>query len=275
MARPSKIIIHSNRYLLPIDFAELWSCRELLYFFVWRDVKVRYKQAFLGIIWVFLRPVTSMAIFSVIFGKISGFQSTSLPYPIFVFLGLLPWSYFSSSVTSSANSLVENSNLITKIYFPRIFVPVSGSLANLLDLAISMIILFLMMWYYNIVPHVSVVAVPVLLVALFLTAIGPGLLLGALNVKYRDIGYIIPFLVQVGFFVSPVLYPVSFISEKYRFFMYLNPMTAIIECFRYCFTGDTVMGSTGLMTSVAMSLTLLIVSLYCFRYLERSFADVI
>lgn len=270
-----EFVIKPRKGLVPINFTELWQFRELLYFLTWRDIKVKYKQSLLGIGWVVLRPIISMVIFSVLFGRLANIPSEGVPYPIFVFLGLLPWTYFASSMAMATESLVGSSNMITKIYFPRIMAPTSACLSELLDLMVSLSMLLVMMFYFDIMPSASILIAPALILAIFISALGPGILLSALNVKYHDVRYIIPFLVQIWMFVTPVLYPVSFLPEKYRVIMYLNPLSGPIEAFRAAVLGHRDINTEGLLISLCVSLATLLVGILYFRKVERTFADVI
>jgi lipopolysaccharide transport system permease protein len=258
-----------------LDFSELWRFRGILYFLTWRDVKVKYKQSLLGISWVMFKPVLTMAIFSVLFGRWAAFPSEGTPYPIFVFLGLLPWTYFSTSVTHSTASLVGSANLISKVYFPRILIPISANLSNLLDLFVSLAVLLILMLYYGIRPQPGILLAPLLVLAFFMAALGPGMLCGALNVRYRDVGQIIPFVVQTWMFMTPVIYPVSFVPERYRPLLYLNPMTGPVEAFRASVLGHTTINAAGLLTSLAVSAGLFFAGVLYFRKVERTFADII
>jgi len=268
-------IIRPQKGLLGVNYVELWEFRDLLLALVVRNLKARYKQSLLGVTWVIIRPLISMAIFTVLFGRIAKFPSDGIPYPIFVFLGLIPWAYFSSSVGGGTGSLVSNSGLISKIYFPRLILPISTNISNGVDFLISMVVLCIMMFFYNIVPQAKIVFIPLIVLGFFLTSIGPGLFFGALNVKYRDVGHAISFVVQIWMYITPVIYPLSFIPEQFRFYLYFNPMAGLIEAFRYCMLGTTELNVAGLSLSVAMSFLFLIVGVVFFRNTERTFADVI
>jgi lipopolysaccharide transport system permease protein len=260
MPQNYETVIIRRKGWIPIDFRELWVFRELLFFLSWRDIKVKYKQSLLGIAWVILRPVVGMVIFSILFGRIAKFPSEGVPYPIFVFIGLLPWTYFSTSLTASTTSLVSGANLVSKIYFPRIMIPMSANLSNMLDFFISLTVLIIMMIYYKIIPQTGIILAPIFIFAIFITALGPGMLFSALNVRYRDVGYVVPFIVQIWMFLTPVIYPVSFIPEKYRLLMYLNPMSGLIESFRASVLGHMELNMNGL---------------FYFKKVEQTFADVI
>jgi lipopolysaccharide transport system permease protein len=271
-----ELIIKSKKGWIPINFKELWAFRELLYFLAWRDIKVKYKQTALGAAWAILQPFLTMVIFSVLFGTLAKVPSDGIPYPIFVYAGLLPWNYFSSALSNSGNSLVASSNLITKVYFPRLIIPTSASLAGLLDFFIAFIILIGMMFFYNFTPHtLGLVMIPVLVVMIFIVAVGCGLWLSALNVEYRDFQYVIPFLVQIWMFVTPVIYPVTLLPEKYRWFLSLNPMAGIIEAFRAAAIGHQQVNWNLLIVSSGIGVLIFLTGLLYFRRVERSFADVI
>lgn len=270
-----EIVITPNRGAMFLQMRELWKYRELLFFLSWRDIKVKYKQSILGIAWVIFRPVASMVIFSVLFGRIAKFPSEGVPYPVFVFLGLLPWTYFSSALTATTGSLVSGTNLISKVYFPRIIIPASASFSNLLDFFVSLVFLVFMMAYYRITPTAGIALIPLLILALVLTALGFGMLFGALNVRFRDVGQAIPFVVQIWMFLTPVIYPLTMIPENYRFLLYLNPLCGIIEAFRAVILGHHAIPLAGLLLSLASCLGIFLCGLLYFRKVERSFADII
>lgn len=266
-------VIAPKRSRVSLDLAEVYRFRELLFFLVWRDIKVRYKQSLLCVGWVLIRPLVSMLIFSFIFGRLARLPSEGVPYPVFVLLGLIPWGYFSGTFTDSTGSVVAGGNLISKVYFPRIIVPVSGSLSQLVDVFISMFLLVGVMLYYGVTPGASALLSPVLLVFVALTALGPGMILSALNVKYRDVRHLVPFLVQVWMYLTPVLYPASFVPEKYRWLMYLNPMTGVTESFRAAFLPGKQLDAAMLGVSASVSALMFVAGLYYFKSVERTFAD--
>lgn len=274
-ARRQEIVIRPGRGLFSLSFSELWRSRELLFFLTWRNVKVKYKQSLLGAAWVIFRPVVMMIIFSLLFGKVAKFPSDGAPYTVFVFLGLLPWVYFSTALSETTQSLVAGSNLISKVYFPRILVPLSANLSNLIDFFVTLSVFLLMMLYYRIRPQWGMLLVPLLILSFFLCALGVGLLFSALNVRYRDVGYIIPFIVQVWMFATPVIYPVTFLPDRYRMLMYLNPMAGPIETFRSSVLGHVPVNFGGLAVSLTVMLLLLAAGLTYFKKVERTFADVI
>jgi lipopolysaccharide transport system permease protein len=259
----------------PLDLRELWNYRELLYFLTKRDIKVRYKQTVLGGLWAIIQPFFTMVVFTLFFGRLARIPSDGIPYPIFVYVGLLPWTYFANALTASGNSLVGSANLITKVYFPRLIIPASASLAGLLDFFIAMLVLAAMMIYYQFVPNVDIVLFPFLVGLTFLCAVGVGLWLSALNVQYRDIRYVIPFLIQLWMFVSPVIYPVSIVNEKYRWLLALNPMGGVIKAYRSSILGHLPIDWFLLGLSTTIILILFTSGLYYFRRMERYFADVV
>jgi len=276
MTQNLEIIIKPRKGLIPVNFKELWVFRELLFFLSWRDIKVKYKQTALGAAWAILQPFLTMIIFSILFGKLAKVPSDGIPYPIFVYTGLLPWNYFSSALSNSGNSLVASSNLITKVYFPRLIIPASASLSSLLDFFIASIILIGMMFFYHFTPNtLGMVMIPVLVFMTFIVAVGCGLWLSALNVEYRDFQYVIPFLVQIWMFVTPVIYPVTLFPEEYRWILSLNPMGGIIEAFRASTLGHQPINWNLLAISSAVAALVFITGLLYFRKVERSFADVI
>jgi lipopolysaccharide transport system permease protein len=268
-------IIEPKKGWVPIDLKEIWKYRELLYFLTKRDIKVRYKQTVLGGLWAIIQPLFTMIVFTLFFGKLAKVPSDGVPYPIFVYAGLLPWTYFANALAASGNSLVGSQNLISKVYFPRLIIPTSASLTGLLDLLIAMLILGVLMIYYQFLPGISMLLFPFLVGLTFLCAVGVGLWLSALNVEYRDIRYAIPFLIQLWMFVSPVIYPVSLVSEKYQWLLALNPMGGIIKAFRASLLGHMPIDWFLLSISTAMVVVLFCSGIYYFRRMEKTFADVV
>ena len=269
-------IIEPKKGWVPIDLKEIWNYRELLYFLTKRDIKVRYKQTVLGGLWAIIQPAFTMIVFTLFFGRLAKIPSEGMPYPIFVYAGLLPWTYFANAVSNSGNSLVGSANLITKIYFPRLIVPASASLAGLLDFFIAMFVLGVLMIHYHFVPGlVGIFLFPFLVGLTFLCALGVGLWLSAMNVQYRDIRYAIPFLVQIWMFVSPVIYPVSIVKEKYQWLLALNPMGGVIKAFRASILGHQPIDWLLLGISALIILLLLLSGLFYFRRMEKVFADVV
>ena len=261
--------------MVAVDLKELWNYRELLYFLTKRDIKVRYKQTILGGLWAIIQPVFTMVVFTLFFGRMAKMPSDGIPYPIFVYAGLLPWTYFANALSASGESLVGSANLITKVYFPRLIVPTAASLAGLLDFFIAMLVLGGMMVYYQLVPSFQILLFPFLLGLTFLCAVGAGLWLSALNVQYRDIRYVIPFLIQIWMFVSPVIYPMSLVPEKYHWLLALNPMAGVIGAFRSSLLGHHPIDWTLLGTSSIIIAIILLSGVYYFRKMEKTFADVI
>ena len=268
-------IIEPKKGWIPIDLKEIWKYRELLYFLTKRDIKVRYKQTVLGGLWAIIQPLFTMIVFTLFFGKLAKVPSDGIPYPIFVYAGLLPWTYFANALAASGNSLVGSQNLISKVYFPRLIIPASASLTGLLDLFIAMLILGVLMIYYQFLPGIGILIFPVLVGLTFLCAVGVGLWLSALNVEYRDIRYAIPFLIQLWMFVSPVIYPVSLVSEKYQWLLALNPMVGIIKAYRASLLGHMPIDWFLLSISTAMVAVLFGSGIYYFRRMEKTFADVV
>ncbi|MEW6417639.1 MAG: ABC transporter permease [Nitrospirota bacterium] len=276
MPQNHEIVIRPHKGWIPVNLRELWQFRDLLYFLSWRDIKVKYKQTVLGAAWAVLQPFITMIVFSILFGKLAKVPSDGIPYPIFVYAGLLPWNYFSSALSSSGNSLVASSNLITKVYFPRLIIPASASLSCLLDFLIASIILIGMMFFYHFTPNAfDIVIIPILVFLTFIVAVGCGLWLSALNVEYRDFQYVIPFLVQIWMFATPVIYPVTLFPEKYRWLLSLNPMGGIIEAFRTSTLGYQPINWHLLIISSGIGLLIFFTGMLYFRKVERSFADVI
>jgi lipopolysaccharide transport system permease protein len=268
-------VIEPKRAWTLFDIIEVWKYRELFYFLTKRDIKVRYKQTVLGGLWAIIQPVFTMLVFTLFFGRLAKVPSDGIPYPIFVYAGLLPWTYFSNALTASGNSLVGSANLITKVYFPRLIIPASASLAGLLDFFIAMIVLGVLMIYYQFLPGIGILMFPFLVALTFLCAVGVGLWLSALNVQYRDIRYAIPFIIQLWMFVSPVIYPVSMVKEKYQWLLALNPMGGVIKAYRASLLGHQPIDWPLLGISAAIILILFFSGMYYFRRIEKTFADVV
>lgn len=257
-------------------WSDLWKYRDLFVILTWRDIKVRYKQTVLGVLWSVIKPLLSMVIFTVVFGKIAKLPiGADAPYAIMVYAGMLPWYFFANSLSECSNSLVSNSNLISKVYFPRIIVPASTFLTGLVDFLISFGILVGLMIYYKFAPTINVVFIPVFLFIAFLTAFGAGLLLTALNVKYRDFRYIIPFIIQFGLYISPVGFSSVNVPEKWRLLYSLNPMVGVIDGFRWCILGQNNLNWTSIIVSVVSTLIILFLAIKYFRKVEKTFADFI
>jgi len=268
------VIIEPSKSWVALNLRDLWQYRDLLYILTMRDIKVRYKQTLLGAAWAIIQPLFTMLIFTLFFGKLAGMPSDGIPYPIFAYAGLLPWTFFSNAVTNSGNSLVGNSNLITKIYFPRMIIPMASVASGLLDFVIAFGLLVVLMFYYGVGLSINLLILPVLLVLTSLLAIGVGMWMSALNVKYRDVRYALPFLVQLGMFASPIIYPLSLVPEKWRWLMALNPLAGQIEAYRSAFFGKP-FDWLSLGVSAVLTFAVLIYSAYNFRRMEKSFADII
>lgn len=255
---------------------DLWHFRELFLFLAWRDILVRYKQTAIGLAWSLIRPFLTMIVFTVIFGRLAKLPSEGVPYPILVYAAMLPWQFFSTSFTDTSNSLLTNSSMLTKIYFPRLIIPVSTVIVNLVDFLISFIILIGLMIWYQFTPSWSILFLPLFLILAILTALGAGLYVAALNVKYRDFKYIVPFVVQFGLYVSPVGFSSNVVPEKWRLLYSINPMVGIIDGFRWCILGgNTQIYLPGMMLSIGFIIFLLIFGIRYFRKMEKSFADII
>jgi lipopolysaccharide transport system permease protein len=255
---------------------DLWNYRELFYFLAWRDILVRYKQTIVGILWVLIRPFLSMVVFTIVFGNLAKLPSEGVPYPILVFSAMLPWQFFSNSLSECSNSLISNSNLISKVYFPRLIVPTSAVIVSFVDFMISGIILLGLMAWYNFVPDWRILTLPFFILIAFAASMGAGLWLSALNVEYRDFRYIVPFIVQFGLYISPVGFSSGIVPEQWRFIYSLNPMVGVIDGFRWAILG----GSSniywpGFALSLTLVIFLLMSGIWYFRKMEQTFADVI
>ena len=267
--------IAPSRAWVPLRLAELWSYRELLYFLVWRDIKVRYKQTALGIAWALIQPLLTMVVFSVFFGRLAGIPSDGVPYPVFAFCALVPWQLFAFSLTESSNSVVTQQRLISKVYFPRLIMPLAALGVGLADCLVASSMLLLLTFYYGIVPGLAVLTLPLWIVLAVASALSVGLWLSALNVKYRDVRYTVPFLAQTWMFATPVAYPTSIVPEAWRPIYALNPMVGVVDGFRWAIlgTGDAP-GITPLVSAASVA-ALFVGGLYFFRRTERTFADIV
>jgi len=255
-------------------FRDIWRYRELFYFLSWKDILVRYKQTVIGIAWSVIRPVLTMIVFTIIFGKIAKLPSADAPYPILVFTALLPWQFFSNALQESSNSLISNASMISKIYFPRIIMPVSSMIVALVDFAISFILLAIIMVFYRFVPSWKIVFMPLFLLLAIIVSTGAGLLISALNVKYRDFRYIVPFIIQFGLYISPVGFSSDTIPDKWRMIYSLNPMVGVIDGFRWSIIGKGVQFyMPGFIISIILTIILFLVALIYFRKTEKTFAD--
>jgi lipopolysaccharide transport system permease protein len=257
-----------------LNLRDLWEYRELLYFLAWRDVKVRYKQTALGVLWVIIQPLMTMLIFAFIFGRVVGVPSDGIPYHLFAFAGLVPWTFFAGALTRSGNSLVGSAHLITKVYFPRLIIPLAAVAAALLDFAIAFALLAVLMIWSGTALTLQLLLLPVVILLTAMLALGVGMWASALNVKYRDVGHVLPFLVQLGMFATPIIYPVSILPEKWRGALALNPMTGIIEGYRSALFGRPVAWDA-LAISAAVTVVVLVWAMYVFRRMEKDFADVV
>ena len=268
MIRPSKGWVS-----LKLD--ELWEYRELLYFLTWRDIKVRYKQTVLGAAWAIIQPFFTMIVFSLFFGQLAGIPSDGIPYPIFSYAALVPWTFFATGLSSSSNSLVGSANLLKKVYFPRLTIPIATVLSGVIDFVLAFIVLLGMMLFYGIVPTINVIWLPLLLMLALITSLGVGLWLSAMNVQFRDVRYTIPFITQFWLFATPIAYPSSLLSEPWRTLYAINPMVGVVEGFRWALLGtDTAPGPIIIVSALA-ALTLLVSGAYYFRRMEKTFADVV
>ena len=268
------VVIRPKKGWVAIGLRELWHYRDLFYILALRDIKVRYKQTLLGATWAVIQPLFTMLIFWVFFGRLAGMPSDGVPYPLFAFAGLLPWTFFSNAVNGSGNSLVGNANLITKVYFPRLIIPTASVAAGLLDLAISFVVLVIMMAFYGVRPGIEVLLLPLLILLTSMSAVGIGMWMSALNVKYRDIRYALPFLIQLGLFVTPIIYPLSMIPEKWRPLVAINPLAGQVEAYRAVLFGKPIdWASLGL--SAVITVAVLFYAAYSFKKMERTFADLV
>ena len=272
---PLVIDITPLRGWLDLDFAELWRSRELAYFFVWRAIKIRYKQTLIGAAWAVIQPIITMLVFSLFFGYLAKIPSGRLPYPIFYFSALLPWTYFSGAVQSVTNSVVEQQHVVTKVYFPRLVLPIAAVIPGLLDLAIGLIVFLPLMLWYHVAPGRVFLMFPVFLLLAVITALSVGLWLAALNTLYRDIRYVVPFVIQIWMFISPVVYPASLVPARWRWLYGLNPMAGVIEGFRWSLTGSGEAPTLLLAVSSGAVFIVLIGGVIFFRRMEGTIADVV
>jgi lipopolysaccharide transport system permease protein len=271
----NEILVEPPHGWFNLRFKELWVYRELLFFFIWRDIKIRYKQTVIGAAWAVLQPVLTMVVFSIVFGRLLKTPSDGIPYPLFSFAALIPWQLFSRALSDSANSLINNQQMLTKIYFPRLFLPTASILSGLLDFGISLLVLFGMMFYYQIKITWAIFTLPLFVLLAILTALAVGIWLSALNVRYRDIKYVLPFLLQIWLYATPVAYSTGIIPEKWRFIAGLNPMSGVVNGFRWALLGQTSETSTLLGVSIVIILFLFLSGLIFFQYTEQTFADIV
>lgn len=272
---PALTVIRPSKGWVSLRLKEVWIYRELLYFLVWRDVKVRYKQTVLGAAWAILQPVMTMAVFSLFFGKLAEMPSDGVPYPIFSYAALVPWTLFAFGLSQGANSLVGSQNLIKKVYFPRLVIPLASVLAGTVDFLLSLIVLVGMMAYFGLVPTMAILWLPLLTLLALATSLGVALWLSAMNVRFRDVRYVVPFLTQLWLFATPVAYPSSLLSEPWRTIYGLNPMVGVVEGFRWALLGTDTRPGPIIVASVVACALLLVSGLFYFRRMERSFADVV
>ncbi len=267
--------IEPSRALVPVNFAELWEYRSLLYLLVWREVKVRYKQTALGVAWAVVQPVMTMMVFSIFFGRLGGLPSDGFPYPVFAYCALLPWQLFSFAMTEASNSLVANQRLVSKVYFPRLVLPMASVVVGLVDFGISFGVLAAMMAYYGILPGIAILTLPIWTLLAVGTALSMGLWLSALNVRYRDVRYTLPFFTQLWMFATPVAYSSTLVPPVWRTLYGLNPMVGVVEGFRWALLGSTTSPGPIVAVSVAAVILLMTGGLFYFRKTERTFADVV
>ncbi|HSJ89936.1 MAG TPA: ABC transporter permease [Anaerolineales bacterium] len=254
---------------------ELWEFRELLYFFAWRDIKVRYKQTVMGVLWAIIQPFLTMVIFSLFFGRLANIPSDGLPYPVFSYAALVPWTFFANALAQASNSLVVNANMIKKIYFPRLALPIATVLAGVIDFVLAFVVLLGMMLYYGLVPTVNIIWLPFFVLLALVTSLGVSLWLAAMNVQFRDVHYTIPFLTQAWLFATPIAYPSSLLPEPWRTVYGLNPMAGVVEGFRWALLGTDSAPGKMIIISALVALTLLVSGAFYFRRMEQSFADVL
>jgi lipopolysaccharide transport system permease protein len=269
------LVIEPTRGWVGLRLRELWEYRELVYFLIWRDVKVRYKQTVLGALWAIIQPLFSMLVFTVVFGKLAKMPSDGIPYPLFSYAALLPWNYFAQGLSSSSDSLVGSANLIRKVYFPRLAIPVAAVCGGVVDFLIAFGVLLLMMGYFGVAPTANVVWLPCYLLLALVTALGVGLWLSALNVQYRDVKYTVPFLVQFWMYATPIVYPSSLLPEPWKTLYGLNPMAGVVEGFRWALLGVKTPPGPMVWASAGAAVVLLVSGAYFFRRMEKTFADVV
>jgi lipopolysaccharide transport system permease protein len=268
-------IIRPSRGWISLNLCDLWEYRELLYFLTWRDIKVRYKQTVLGAAWAIIQPFFTMVVFSLFFGKLAKMPSDDIPYPIFSYAALVPWTFFANGLSQSSTSLVASANLIKKVYFPRLVVPISAVISGGVDFALAFVVLLGMMLFYGIVPTAAVVWLPLLLLLALVTALGVGLWLTAMNVQFRDVCYAVPFLIQAWMFATPIAYPSSLLDEPWRTLYGINPMAGVVEGFRWALLGTETAPGPIVIVSAVVAVGLLISGAFYFRRMEKTFADVV
>ena len=276
LSGPWTRVIRPKRGLVAIDVGELWRFRELLVFLVWRNILIRYKQTVIGIAWALVQPVLTMVVFTVVFGTLAKLPSDGAPYAVLTLAAVLPWQFFSNGLSAGSNSVVNAANMVRKVYFPRLFIPLSDCLSGSLDFAVSLVLLLGLMGWYRVAITWSLLLLPVFAFVAMLAAIGPGLWLSALNAKYRDVKYVVPFIVQAGLYISPVGFSSSVVPERWRFWYHLNPLVGVIDGFRWAILGPTFAPEwRGFALSMLVVLAMLVSGLFYFRKTERTFADVV
>ena len=268
------LVLEPGREKFSATIPELWRYRELFYFLAWRDISVKYKQTLLGVSWVIFQPFVSMVVFTIVFGHLVGIQSDNIPYPLFVLSGIVPWTFFAAAINRSGDSLVNNASLITKVYFPRLIVPSASALAGVLDFVVSLLVLFIMMFYYKYLPGLEILAIPLLALLMLFLAVSVGLFFSATNVRYRDVRFVTGYIVSIWMYASPVIYPYSIIPEKYRTIAMLNPMVGVIEGFRWALLKQP-FPAMPLLSSCLFAIVVFLLAQNYFRRVERTFADVV
>lgn len=271
----TKIRLKPSRGWVSLDLGELWDYRELLYFLIWRDIKVRYKQTVLGAAWAIIQPFFTMVVFSLFFGTLARIPSDGVPYPLFTYAALVPWFFFANGLNQSSNSLVGSANLITKVYFPRLAIPVASVLSGIVDSVLAFVVLLGMMAFYGIAPTMSVIWLPLFLLLALVTSLGVGLWLSAMNVQFRDVRYIVPFLTQIWLFATPIAYPSTLLPEPWRTVYGINPMAGVVEGFRWALLGTNTAPGSVIVVSTLMASALLVGGAFYFRRMEKTFADVV
>ncbi len=269
------IIVKPSKGWISLKLKELWEYRELLYFMAWRDIKVRYKQTVLGAAWAIIQPFFTMVIFSIFFGRLAKMPSDGIPYPIFAYAALVPWTFFANGLNQASNSLVGSANLIKKVYFPRLVVPISSVISGVVDFVLAFAVLLGMMLFYGILPTVNILWLPFFVLLIFVTALGVGFWLSALNVQFRDVRYTVPFLTQFWLFASPIAYPSSLLSEPWHTLYGINPMVGVVEGFRWALLGTDTAPGPMVIVSALVALTVLVSGAFYFRRMEKTFADVV
>ena len=270
-----EIVIEPSRGWVPLNLKELWEYRELLYFLCWRDIKVRYKQTVLGAAWAILQPFLTMLVFTLFFGRLAQIPSDGIPYAIFCYAALVPWTFFANGLSQASNSLVSNGNLLTKVYFPRLIMPLAGVLSGIIDFVVAFVVLLGMMVYYGLVPTIHILWLPAFLLLALVTALGVAVWLSAMNVKYRDVRYVIPFLIQIWLFATPIAYPSSLLSEPWQTLYGINPMVGVVEGLRWALLGTATAPGLMSMVSALAALVVLVTGVFYFRRMEKTFADVV